>query len=111
VVLFIFQRGNKNMSRPVGIMASFAKVAFKKDDVEVFATSVIAGPGCFGPSKDMNDLGVINAGYEALQKAITEGKAPAAASDFNRVVVRGREYAVAKGPAGIDPRSLKLLKA
>ena len=92
--------------RRMGIMASFAKAVFKKDGREVFTATVTSG-GCFGPNPDLD---LINEGYAALKRAIKEGNLPATAEDFNTVAVSGREYAVTKGPAGIDPASLKLLK-
>ena len=98
------------MSRPMGIMASFSKVAFKKDGVEVFSAKVTSG-GCFGPNPDVD---VINRGYTELKGAIDAGKATTAALDFNSVSIssefgggRSREYIVGAHDAkSIDAKCL-----
>lgn len=74
----------------MGIMASFSKVAFKKDGVEVFSAKVTSG-GCFGPDAEAD---VIDRGYHELNRAIKAGTAPATALDFNGVSVGSNEYAV-----------------
>ena len=78
------------MSRPMGIAASFSKVAFKKDGAEIFSAKVTSG-GCFGPD-DVVD--VVNRGYDALKKAINDGDLTTAAFDFNQVSVGAREFGV-----------------
>ena len=100
------------MSRPMGIMASFSKVSFRKDGEEVFSARVNSG-GCFGPDKAVD---VINRGYTALNNAIASGTLDKAALDFNTVSVGGefsrgeREYAVtAKGPTSITAKNIKPL--
>ena len=91
---------------PMGIVASFSKVTFKKDGAEIFSANVTSG-GCFGPTPDID---VINAGYAELRSAIRKNKIPAASIDFNAVSVRGHEYAVSsKGPYKIDAAGLKRL--
>lgn len=80
----------KPQNRPMGIMASFSNVAFKKDGTEVFSARVHSG-GCFGP--DATDQ-VIDRGYAELNRAISEGTLPATARDFNTVSVGSNEYAV-----------------
>lgn len=77
-------------NRPMGIMASFSKVSFKKDGAEIFSASVSSG-GCFGPD-DVVD--VINRGYDELKGAINAGTLTTAALDFNQVSVGAREFAV-----------------
>lgn len=77
-------------ARPMGIMASFSTVSFKKDGTEVFSASVSSG-GCFGPDKTAD---VIDRGYHELNRAIREGAATEAARDFNSVSVGRNEYAV-----------------
>lgn len=80
----------KPSQRPMGIMASFSNVAFKKDGAEVFSARVHSG-GCFGPDATEQ---VIDRGYAELNRAISEGKLPATARDFNTVSVGSNEYAV-----------------
>lgn len=98
--------------RPMGIMASFSKVSFKKDGAEVFSARVTSG-GCFGPNPDVD---VINNGFQALLRAVDEGKATTAALDFNSVSIGGefsssvREYSVGKhGAKRIGAKALKRL--
>lgn len=100
------------MSRPMGIMASFSKVSFKKDGAEVFSATVTSG-GCFGPNPDVE---VINRGYTELKSAIGAGKATTAALDFNTVSIASqfgsgeREYSVGKhGAKSIEAKALKRL--
>ncbi len=90
-------------ARPMGIMASFSTVSFKKDGKEVFSASVTSG-GCFGPDDTVD---VINRGYDAMKTAINEGKATTAAMDFNAVSVGARTYGVSgHGPARIERKDL-----
>lgn len=92
---------------PLGIMASFSDVTFKKDGVELFSAKVTSG-GCFGPDPEAE---VINRGYAELNRAIKEGRAPEAARDFNTVSVGAREYKVdAKGPDAIPPASITRIR-
>jgi len=76
--------------KPMGIMASFSKVAFKKDGQEIFSAQVTSG-GCLGPH-DLLD--VVNRGYDELKKAIDGGKLTTAALDFNSISVGAREFSV-----------------
>ncbi|MBL8712004.1 MAG: hypothetical protein JNM12_03820 [Alphaproteobacteria bacterium] len=80
----------KPQTRPMGIMASFSNVAFKKDGAEVFSARVHSG-GCFGPDATEQ---VIDRGYAELNRAIADGTLPATARDFNTVSVGSNEYAV-----------------
>lgn len=80
----------KPTAPPMGIMASFSKVAFKKDGVEVFSAKVTSG-GCFGPDATSE---VIDRGYHELNRSINAGTTPATALDFNSVSVGSNEYAV-----------------
>lgn len=90
--------------QPMGIMASFSNVSFKKDGVEVFSTKVTSG-GCFGPDPEVD---VINRGYAELNRSIRSGKTPEAARDFNQVSVGARDYEIGqKGPASIPAASIK----
>ncbi|HYD18761.1 MAG TPA: hypothetical protein VEF76_09815 [Patescibacteria group bacterium] len=82
----------KPQARPMGIMASFSTVAFKKDGVEVFSARVHSG-GCFGPDETAD---VIDRGYAELNDAIKNGTLPATARDFNSVAVGANEYGVKK---------------
>ena len=90
--------------QPLGIMASFSNVTFKKDGKDVFSASVTSG-GCFGPD---DDIKVINRGYEEMKR---QGKA--ASVDFNTVALKGqfggseRSYEVAVKNNAIDAKSLK----
>ncbi|MDE1152983.1 MAG: hypothetical protein PW788_10645 [Micavibrio sp.] len=89
---------------PMGIMASFSTVSFKKDGAEVFSASVSSG-GCFGPD---DDIKVITRGFDEMKR---QGKA--ATADFNSVALKPqfgsstREYKVAVKNAQIDAKSLK----
>lgn len=80
----------KKPGAPLGIMASFSQVSFKKDGAEVFSARVHSG-GCFGPD-DVAD--VIDRGYHELNAAIKAGKLSDTARDFNAVAVGSTEYAV-----------------
>lgn len=82
----------KPSQRPMGIMASFSNVAFKKDGAEVFSARVHSG-GCFGPDATEQ---VIDRGYAELNRAIADGTLPATARDFNTVSVGSNEYTVTK---------------
>ncbi|MCC7037631.1 MAG: hypothetical protein IT560_10045 [Alphaproteobacteria bacterium] len=82
----------KPQTRPMGIMASFSNVAFKKDGAEVFSARVHSG-GCFGPDATEQ---VIDRGYAELNRAIADGTLPATARDFNTVSVGSNEYTVTK---------------
>ncbi|MEZ0261103.1 MAG: hypothetical protein ACAH80_08840 [Alphaproteobacteria bacterium] len=89
--------------RPMGIMASFSTVSFKKDGKEVFSASVTSG-GCFGPDDTVD---VINRGYDAMKTAINEGKATTAALDFNSVSVGQRSFDVTgHSPVRIERKNL-----
>lgn len=91
----------------MGIMASFAKVSFKKDGKEVFSASVTSG-GCFGPD-DVVD--VINRGYTEMKTAINEGKLTTAALDFNGVSMGQRNFeCTGHTPARIERANLKPAK-
>lgn len=85
-------QGNKQpkAARPMGIMASFSTVSFKKDGAEVFSAKVTSG-GCFGPD-DISD--VIDRGYFELNKAVKDGTVSSAALDFNSVSVGANNYDV-----------------
>ena len=89
--------------QPLGIMASFSNVSFKKDGVEVFSASVSSG-GCFGPD---DDIKVINRGFDEMKR---QGKA---GTDFNTVALKPqfggqeRAYEVAVKNNAIDAQSLK----
>jgi hypothetical protein len=98
------------MSRkPMGIRASFATVAFKKDGEELFTATATSG-GCFGP---VPELKVINEAYAQLRDAIDEGKAKTAALDFNEIAItneggRTRSYSVGDHDVKrIDAKALK----
>jgi hypothetical protein len=92
--------------RPMGIMASFSKVSFKKDGAELFSARVTSG-GCFGPD-DVVD--VVNRGYDELKRAINDGKLTTAALDFNQVSVGAREFAVSgQNAQRIEKTNLKRL--
>ncbi|MDF3022998.1 MAG: hypothetical protein K0R10_359 [Alphaproteobacteria bacterium] len=82
----------KPQTRPMGIMASFSNVAFKKDGTEVFSARVHSG-GCFGPDATEQ---VIDRGYAELNEAIKSGTLPETARDFNSVSVGANEYTVTK---------------
>ena len=82
----------KPQGRPMGIMASFSNVAFKKDGAEVFSARVHSG-GCFGPDATEQ---VIDRGYAELNDAIKAGTLPETARDFNSVSVGMNEYTVTK---------------
>jgi len=82
----------KPQGRPMGIMASFSNVAFKKDGAEVFSARVHSG-GCFGPDATEQ---VIDRGYAELNEAIKSGTLPETARDFNSVSVGANEYTVTK---------------
>ncbi len=62
----------KPQGRPMGIMASFSNVAFKKDGTEVFSARVHSG-GCFGPDATSD---VIDRGYAELNEAINPRNRP-----------------------------------
>lgn len=72
------------MSRPRGIRASFAQVAFKKDGAVVYETQVTDG-GCFGPEETSS---VISYAFKNLQRSIEKGDADKKALDFNGVSIR-----------------------
>lgn len=83
----------------MGIMASFSKVSFKKDGVELFSAKVTSG-GCFGPDATSD---VIDRGYHELNHAVKAGTVPAAALDFNTVSVGINEYTVtSKTPTHVE---------
>jgi len=91
-------------ARPMGIMASFSKVSFKKDGAEVFSATVHSG-GCFGPDDVVE---VINRGYAELKTAINEGKLTTAALDFNSVSMGLRQFeCTGHTPARIERANLK----
>jgi len=75
---------------PLGIMASFSKVTFKKDGAEVFSAKVTSG-GCFGPDAEAD---VIDRGYHELNRAVKQGTADKAALDFNQVSVGRKDFTV-----------------
>lgn len=91
-------------NRPMGIMASFSKVSFKKDGAEVFSATVTSG-GCFGPDDAVD---VINRGYAEMNKAINSGALAETARDFNAVSVGAHNYEVAPhGKSRIEKSALK----
>lgn len=75
---------------PMGIMASFSTVSFKKDGAEVFSAKVTSG-GCFGPDAAAD---VIDRGYHELNRAVKKGTVEKAALDFNQVSVGRNDYTV-----------------
>jgi len=97
----------KPTAPPMGIMASFSQVTFRKDGADVFSARVHSG-GCFGPDATSQ---VIDRGYTELNKAVKEGKAPEAALDFNSVAVGSSEYAVvSKTPTHVEAAKIGKMK-
>jgi len=84
---------------PLGIMASFSTVSFKKDGAEVFSAKVTSG-GCFGPDETAD---VIDRGYHELNHAVKSGTVDKAALDFNQVSIGRNNYTViSKTPTHVE---------